>query len=319
MDMVEFDWRREACALGSVASAVSMAMFAQLAIDVVETAVVETAVVARLGALPLAGVTLALGVHAVVFLFALGVVTAVTPLAAQAAGRGDTQAVRRIGQNGLWMALTVATPLAGAMLVAALVLPASGPEMREAARYIAGAAWGLPGWVAYVAIRCLAIATGRVRVATAIMLVAVPMHALLAVTLVFGAGWGTFGAGLAYALTAYAALGVLAAILALSDQGELGAALRGPPAVDRATCWAILHLGLPFALRIVLREAVLPVAAFGLTPYGAAAVAAHGVASRVVMLAGVFSYGFSDAANLHVGRAIAPARWTTRDGPAGSQ
>ena len=159
MDGVAFDWRREAWVLGSVASAVSMAMFAQLAIDAV-----ETAVVARLGAVALAGVTLAVGVHTVVFLFALGVATAVTPLAAHAAGRGDAAAVRRVGQNGLFVALAVATPLAGAMLAAALLLPVREPELREATRYIAGTAWGLPGWVAYVAIRSLAIA--RLRMAT---------------------------------------------------------------------------------------------------------------------------------------------------------
>ena len=41
----------------------------------------------------LAGVTLALSVYFLVFLFALGVVTAITPIVAQARGRGETEGV----------------------------------------------------------------------------------------------------------------------------------------------------------------------------------------------------------------------------------
>src|SRR5579875_2684693 len=93
-----FGWGREARALLGISCAVSATMFAQLAMDAV-----EAAVAARLGAVPLAGMALAGGFYGVVFLFALGVVTAVTPLAAHAAGQGDTPALRRIGQNGVWV------------------------------------------------------------------------------------------------------------------------------------------------------------------------------------------------------------------------
>ena len=72
-------WAAEARALGAVSASVTLTMLAQLAMSAV-----ETLAVARLGVRELAGVTLALGVHLLVFLFALGVVTALTPLAAAA-------------------------------------------------------------------------------------------------------------------------------------------------------------------------------------------------------------------------------------------
>ena len=294
-----FGWGREARALLGISCAVSATMFAQLAMDAV-----ETAVAARLGAVPLAGMALAGGFYGVVFLFALGVVTAVTPLAAHAAGQGDRAALRRIGQNGVWMALAVSLPLAAALTAGAWLLPARAPEWAAARAYLLGAGWGMPGWVVYVAIRCFAVATGRIRIATALMVAALPVQAALAVALAFPAGLGIAGVGLAYALSGYAALLLLAILLAVSAQDAFGAALRPPFAIDRAACTAILRLGLPFAVRIVLREAVLPVAALGLAPFGAPALAAHAVAARAVQLAGVFAFGFSDAASTRVSHAL---------------
>ena len=302
MPIVNTDRGREARALAGIAVAVSVTMFAQLAISAV-----ETVIVARLGVAALAGVTLALGLYSLVFLFTLGVVTAVTPLAARAHGAGDPATVAAIGQQGLWLGLGFAVPGALLLLAAGAGIGrvlGTGVEGRAAAAYLAGAAWGLPAWVGYVAIRCLAVATGRVRVTTAVMLTAVPAHAALAWTLTYGAAGlpalGTLGAGLATALTGCGALALSAGALAWSGEGGFGPTLRFDPARQRQ----LLRLGLPFACRIVLREGLFPAAGLAIAPFGAVAVAAHGVAARIVELTGVFSFGFSDAANMRVSQAL---------------
>jgi MATE family multidrug resistance protein len=302
-------WVREARALTGISLAVSITMFAQLAISAV-----ETLIVARLGVETLAGVTLALSLYLLLFLFALGVVTAVTPIVAGAHGRGDSEDLRLSGQQGFWVGLTFALPFTAILLACAgLAGSAIGPGVaaESAASYLAGAAWGLPAWVCYVAVRCLAIATGRVRVTTAIMLASVPVHAGLTWLLVFGGlgvpALGVLGAGAAYSLTAFGALGLLAVLLRLSPQGDFGSVFRPPFVLDRKRCRAIVRLGVPFACRILLREGVLPVAAFAIAPFGAAAIAAHAVASRIVGLAGVFAFGFSDAANMRVSYAMGAA------------
>ena len=299
-------WRAEARALGGTAAAVTATMAAQLTISFV-----ETLVAARLGTAVLAGVTLALSLYLLIFLFALGLVTAVTPLASQAHGRGKAEAVRAIGQQGLLVGLAASVPAALLLLAAGawLVLRTSaGPEAVAAGQYLLGAAWGLPAWVCYVSIRCLAIATGRVRVTTAIMAGTVPVHAGLTWWLVFGGAGlpplGAFGAGLAYALAAVAAWGLLAVIARWVPDDTIGRVLRGPFRWDDARFRAILRLGLPFACRIVLREGVLPTAALLLAPFGPATVASHAVAARVLDLLGTCCFGFGDAANARVGLAI---------------
>jgi len=299
-------WRTEACALGSTAAAVTATMAAQLTISFV-----ETLATARLGTPVLAGVTLALSLYLLIFLFALGLVTAVTPLAAQAHGRADAEAVRAIGQQGLLVGLAVSIPAALLLLAAGAwltVRPGATVEAVAVGHYLLGAAWGLPAWVCYVAVRCLAIAVGRMRITTAIMAGAVPVHAALTGWLVFGGAGlpplGAFGAGLAYALAALAAWGLLATIAYAGPGDMIGRVLRGPFRWDGVRCRAILRLGLPFACRIVLREGVLPTAALLLVPFGPVAVASHAVAARVLDLLGTCCFGFGDAANARVAAAI---------------
>ena len=299
-------WRAEAYALGGMAIAVTATMTAQLTISAV-----ETFAVARLGVAILAGVTLALSLHLLAFLFTLGVVTAITPLAAQAQGRGDEEEACRLGQQGLLVGLAFSIPAALLLLGIGAILALrtdAGPEAKAAGQYLLGAAWGLPAWVCYVAVRSLAVATGRVQVTTAIMVGAVPVHATLTWWLVFGGSsmpaLGAFGAGLAYALAAIAAWVLLIVIDRAAAGGALGRTLHGPIRWDAPRVHAIVRLGLPFACRIVLREGVLPAAALALAPFGAAVVAAHAVAARVLDLLGACCFGFSDAANARVGAAI---------------
>jgi MATE family multidrug resistance protein len=299
-------WVAEARTLAGISLSITATMFAQLAISAV-----ETLIVARLGVHVLAGVTLALSVYLLVFLFALGVVTAVTPIVAQAHGRGDAEGLRLSGQQGLWVGLTFSIP-GVALLVgfSSIIELAFGkkPEAVSASDYLLGAAWGLPAWVCYVAVRSLAVATGRVRITTIIMLASIPVHAGLTWWLVFGGfglpPLGALGAGFAYSLTAFGAWGLLLAIVRTSPVDAFGSVFRRPFVWDGERYRRIMWLGVPFSCRIMLREGVLPAAAFALAPYGAAAVAAHAVAAQVISLAGVFSFGFSDAANMRVSYAL---------------
>jgi MATE family multidrug resistance protein len=302
-------WAREARALGAISAAVTLTMFAQLAMSAV-----ETVIVARLGVRELAERDAGLSAFSLMFLATLGVVTAITPIVAHAHGAGDAEGVRRSGQQGIWVGLAFALPgmailLAIRQKLASLIGP--GAVAEHAGAYLGAAAWGLPAWVTYVAVRSLAIATGRIRVTTVVMLASIPVHAALSWILVFGAiglrGHGVAGAGAAYSLTAFSALGLLAIMLRFEPDTAFASVFRAPWVFDRARASAIVRLGVPFACRILLRESLLPAAAFVLAPFGATAVAAHAVAEQVVMLGGVCAFGFSDAANMRVSTAIGAA------------
>ncbi|HEY1410495.1 MAG TPA: MATE family efflux transporter, partial [Rhodopila sp.] len=128
---------------------------------------------------------------------------------------------------------------------------------------------------------------------------------------------GALGAGLAYSLAAFLAWFLLIVIVRTASADTFSRTFSAPFTWDSQRYREIIRLGLPFACRIVLREGVLPAAAFIIAPFGAPALAAHAVAARIVDLLGVFCFGFGDAANTRVGIAIGagklnqigPAAW----------
>jgi MATE family multidrug resistance protein len=303
--LLSTSWLTEARALGRISLSVTVTMLAQLALGTI-----ETLLVARLGAEVLAGVSLAAGLHLLMFLFALGIVTAVTPLASAAMGRGNRDEARRVGQAGLLLGLAVSLPGTGLLLLLAVSLDlffGKGPEMDSASLYLLGVAPGLPAWVIYVALRSLAVATDTVRVTTAAMLAGIPVHAALVAWLTLGGGLpplGALGAGLAHAATGYLVLAVLPGLLRHRPGSVLAAVLATRSSWDRESCRSVLRLGVPFACRILLREGTMPAMTLLLAPYGPAAVAAHAVAVRVADLFGVVAFGLSDATNARVGYAL---------------
>ncbi|RDD61439.1 hypothetical protein DRB17_13265 [Ferruginivarius sediminum] len=269
---------------------------------------IETVIVARLGADALAGVTIALSLYVASFLFSLGVVTAVTPLAATAYGKGDLEGVRNFGQQGVLVALMIATPLMVALFGAAGVFASMSAEYARfgaAAAYLTGAAPGLPLWTIYVAIRCFGIATGRVYVITGVMVAAIPIYTALAIVLTFGLGpipkLGVFGSGLAYTLTALIIVTVTALILKYINLTPTSSILIWRPKAVRSERKEILSLGIPFAFRIVLREGVLPATTLIVAVFGADVIAAHAVASRLGEITSSIAFGISSAVNAEIG------------------
>jgi MATE family multidrug resistance protein len=290
----------------SIGAGISMAVAASVGI-----AVIETLIVARLGADALAGVTLALALYSLVFVGCLGVVVAITPILSRAVGGGDTHAIRCLAhQVGF---------VAGAMSLIGFVVFALSPvllapmashpgELDVALRYLAGAAPGLTAWLGYIALRSVLMTLGSVRIATITMLASVPVHALMAYALVHGTPWtpelGVLGAGIAHCAVSWVTVAVILLAMRRSGQPLVSAIMRGPVTFSGPEFRAIFRLGIPMSARILLREGMLPASVMLVAPAGGAMIAAHAVAMRVVGLAGIASFGIGSAAIVRVGEAL---------------
>lgn len=163
-----------------------------------------------------------------------------------------------------------------------------------------GAAWGLPAWVGYIAVRSFAIATGHVNVTTLIMLCAIPLYCGLSWWLIFGGlfvpALGAFGVGIAYAITAYLVWGMLIITVRLSRQTVFNRTFYRPFTWNWTCIKDILHLGVPFACQILLSEGILPIAGFIMVPFGSAAIAAFSISTKIHDLLGMVSFGLSETA-----------------------
>src|ERR1700738_1392422 len=106
----------------------------------------DLALVGRLGDQAVAAAALASTVFFVSFTFGMGLVSAVSPLAAQAFGARNPRMVRRSLRVGLWAALLIALPVMAFPLRGEQILLALGQApipAHLAQQYLFGLAWGI--------------------------------------------------------------------------------------------------------------------------------------------------------------------------------
>src|SRR5712675_900072 len=164
----------------------------------------DLALIGRLGDEAVAAAALAHTVFFVTFTFGMGLVSAVTPLAAQAFGARNPHFVRRALRVGLWAALMISLPMIALPLFGEhilLMLGQAPATAHRAQKYLLGLAWGGMPALWFLAIRGFMGAVNRPEPGLWITLAAIPANALLVWLLIHG-GLGLprlelFGAGLA--------------------------------------------------------------------------------------------------------------------------
>ena len=167
----------------------------------------DLALIGRLGEDAVAAAALAHTVYFVSFTFGLGLVVAVSPLAAQAFGAGDVRRMRRALRVGLWVALLISLPMMASPLYGEHILLALGQAPHSAAlaqHYLNGLAWGIAPALGFVALRGLMSAMNRPQAPLWITLAAIPANGALVYVLIHGLfglpELGLLGAGLATTL-----------------------------------------------------------------------------------------------------------------------
>lgn len=263
-----------------------------------------------LGPEALASGSLAVSVLFPFLMFGTGVVTAASPMIAQAVGARRPRDVRRTVRQGLWMALALSVALVPLLASGELWLQALGQEPEVAAgagAYMRWAAWMFPPALMFVVLRGLVASLGETRAVLWIALAGVICNALLDWLLMFG----RFGlprmelAGVGIATAATHAL-MFALLLAFATRRPpyrrykvLGRLLRP----DWPRFRAIWSLGLPIGLTLSAESGLFAAAAVLMGWIGADALAAHAVALQLAALAFMVPLGLSHATTVRVGLA----------------
>lgn len=280
--------------------------------------VVDTAVVGRAGAVPLAGVGLGNALFFSVAVLGIGVMMGLDPLIAQAFGASDPTRARRLAWQGGFLAFHVAAWLAVPLAVLPWLLEPLGvaPDVaREAAGYVLWRIPGLPFLFLYVGGRAYLQAAGLARpmvVATALANVA---NLVLDLLLVFGGGslpdWcgplrlvpalGSAGAAIASSLCLVLQAAVLLAAFRRVPAAPLPAAARRQ---DLAALRSAVRVGLPTGLHMVAEVAFFSLAGFLAARLGAVAMASHQVALSVATLTFTVAVGVGAAGSVRVGQHV---------------
>ncbi|WP_375158205.1 MATE family efflux transporter [Bradyrhizobium sp. RDT46] len=271
----------------------------------------DLALIGRLGEDAVAAAALAHTVYFVSFTFGLGLMSAVSPLAAQAFGAGDVRLIRRSLRVGLWVAFLISLPMMASPLYGEQILLALGQVPQSAAlaqRYLNGLAWGIAPALGFIALRSMMSAVNRPQPPLWITVAAIPVNAVLVYALIHGLfglpELGLFGAGLA---TTIVNLGTFAAVLAIAawqkpfaDYHPLAHLWR----IDWPLMRQLIAIGAPISFSLLMEYGLFSSAALLMGLISTTAIAAHQIALQVTAVLFMVPLGIGMAATVRVGHAF---------------
>lgn len=240
----------------------------------------------------------------------IGIVGAVAPLVAQARGRRDMKAVRRIVRQGFWVAILVATLFVPIVLNIRPVYLALGqdPEVIALAEsYMFAGFWMLYPALGFMVLRSFLSAFAATRIILVVTVIGVIVNGLVAYALIFG-HFGLprlelRGAALATGfVNLFMFLALLAYALTHRRLKRFHILLRFLKP-DWPRFREILRVGLPIGLTVAAEVGLFSVAAILMGRLGTNEVAAHAVALQLASTAFMVPLGLGMAATVRVGLA----------------
>ncbi len=284
-------------------------ILANLAVTLMTTT--DYVMLGRFSPQALAAAALGFNLYQPAFLLGIGVVAAVSPIAATKIGAGHAvDGVRRATHQALLSALMIA--VAGWILLSqtAAILTAIGepPELaREAGRYMWAFQWGLAPSLMFFAGRSVFAAFERPRAPLLAGLVAVVFNALANYALIFGnlgmPALGIAGSGLATTLSQTLMLALLVAFSLIDPRMRRLDLFSLPWRFSAHEFAALWRLGLPIGATIAAEVGVFAAATLAMGLLGPATLEAHTIALQIASIAFMVPLGLGQAATVRIGRA----------------
>ncbi len=266
----------------------------------------------QLGAKSLAAVAVGASVWFLGMTLMLGLMMAISPIAARYFGSGQPALIGRYTRHGLWLSLLLgSTLIALAHFLAAPVLSFVGIDLEFRALtldYLLAIVWGAPAISAFFAFRFTTEGVGRTRPIMYTSLLALVCNVFLNWVLMFGnlgaPAMGAVGAGVASAVTMWLIMFVLGAYMLLHPvyrSLEIHQRFyRLRPEVFRE----IIALGWPIAITISAEAGLFSVVSILMGTRGVDITAAHQIALNFASTMFMVPLALSSALTIRIGHAI---------------
>ncbi len=266
--------------------------------------VVDTLLVGRLGALPMASVALGVSWFFGINVVGMGALRALDPVIAQAFGARDTEAVGHGAVRGVVMACMLSIPMMALQLLAGPGLRALGqPEelLSIASKWCMIAALGIPGMLAFSALRHTLQAVGTLRPATIAILLANIVNLACAWSAIHLLGLGPLGTAAASVVSQYLLAG-LTLWLGWSTFRPLFIGWR------RALAWtplrALLLIGLPLGVQMAMEAWAFHLSGLMMGWLGPTAIAGNAVVFNLATISFMVPLGVGAAAATRIGHLV---------------
>jgi MATE family multidrug resistance protein len=278
---------------------------------------VDTVMAGRYSAIDLAAVAVGSSIFFPVYLFLIGLQSAVTPLVAQAHGRGDGQSVRRSIRLGMAIG-----GVAGLLLMPLLwwtgpfmVWMGVSPEVIPITeRYLFAVSWGLPLGGLFFALKGGGDGLALPRLSMFAGFFGLGVNVVANYVLIYGKlglpALGGAGCGWATSFSIFAMLVFIALLLGRSRID--GTAHLFAPAArslrQGTSAASFLRLGIPIGLALFIECSIFTVIALFIAKLGAQVVAAHQIALNFTSQAYMLPYSLATALTVRVGFTIGRKR-----------
>ncbi len=272
--------------------------------------VVDTVLMGRYGVAELAATVLGASSFFIIFILGAGFAQAVTPMVAQALGRGDEVQVRRDVRMGIWLSIAFGVFIYPVFWASGPILLALGQQdvvagLGQDFMRIAGLGM-IPALFVMVLKNYLA-AMQRTQVVLWVTLGAVGINALVAYPLIFG-HWGApelgvKGAAIASVVVQIATAAVLAIYAGFLPELRRFHLFQRFWRPDWQAMGRVFRLGWPIGVTSLMEGGLFQAASLMMGWIGTVELAAHGIAMQVASLAFMFHVGLSQAATVRIGRA----------------
>ncbi|NEQ23248.1 MAG: MATE family efflux transporter, partial [Microcoleus sp. SIO2G3] len=240
-----------------------------------------------------------------------GVVSATSPLVAEAYGQGDRARIEHIAQQGLWLALMIALPATLLLWNAGGILTHLGQQEGTIVRvvsYLRAIAPGLFPALTFAVLRNVVSALSRPRPVMVMTLCGLAFNIVGNYILMFGKlglpPLGLTGIGLASTLSFWGVL--IALIVYIQLQPDLRKYRIFPPRLhlDRKILQELLRIGLPIGILYGVETGLFTITTFLMGYLGTVPLAAHQIALQTAAIAFMVPAGISYATTVRVGQLL---------------
>jgi MATE family multidrug resistance protein len=285
----------------------------------------DVIVLGRVSSQALAASALGANLYLALLIFAIGLVTATSPMMAEALGRKlhAVRDVRRTFRQGIWTAVVISVPAWLVLWHTEAILLLFGQEAQAAAdaqNFTHMLQWGFLPAVTFIVLRSFVAAVQRPLWALVTTVIAVLFNVAANWVLVFGnlgfPAMGLQGSGLATSLSNACVCAIFCTIVALHPRFRRYALFGNFWRADWPRFRQLWKIGLPIGAALAFEITVFNAAVFLMGQFGTAAIAAHAIAIQIASISFMVPMGLSQAATVRVGLAkgAADADGITRAG-----
>lgn len=286
-------------------------------LSVVAFGIIDTLLVARHSSGELAALAVGGALYFTIFIGLMGAVSALGPIVGQLLGAGKHAEAGAQLHQAAWLALLLSIAGCALLLMPGplVALAQLTPELDGVVRaYLATLALALPAALLFSVFRVFNTAISRPKAVMAILLAALALKAPLSLLLLGGVpsiGWPALGLrGCAVATVIVMWLQVLGAVVLLRrDAGYapfavFNAAQRGVRALDPRAQRALLKLGVPMGLSVLIEVSGFTLMAVFIARLGTTPVAAHQLTANVMSVLFMFPLALSQATSALVAQHV---------------